>query len=112
MIFGYSFALKSLVVCVIVLLLYLFIYLPTILNEESVLLGKHGDEFERYTESTPRFLPKLALPQSSSESITVSRRNIERVLIEIFGFILFFGLIRFLESAKILGYIPFFLTLY
>lgn len=112
MIIGYSVALKSILIGIILLSLYIFLYAPTIFNEEKMLRDLHGKQFDEYSSKTPRFFPRLMFPISTSPFLSVSRKNIERVLIEIMGFIFFYGIIKFVESIKLAGLIETYFALY
>ena len=112
MIFGYAVALKSIVIALFFLFIYIFLYAPTIINEEKELKKIHGEEFEKYFSSTPRFLPKISMPISSISTLSANRKNIERVLVEVMGFIFFYAIIKFVEVIKMTGSLNFHFILY
>ena len=103
MLIGYAVALKSIAVAVFFLFVYIFLYAPTILNEEKKLKEIHGDEFEKYFSNTPRFFPRIGFPISSTSTLTTNRKNVERVLVEVMGFIFFYALIKLIEAIKVSG---------
>ena len=88
--------------------------MSTIYNEEKILLTRHNDVYLDYFKKTPRFLPKFKLYKGSQKDnmIDINMKKIESVLIEIAGFIFFFGLIKILDFLHQAGYIKTHFTLY
>ncbi len=105
MLIGYCCGIKSIILSIILISTYIILYVPTILYEEKILLEKHGTEFQNYLDTTPRFFPRFSSLQKSNGSIEISARNIERVLIEIMGFIFFYGTIKLIDIFHNLHYI-------
>ena len=105
MLIGYCCGIKSIILSIILISTYIILYVPTILYEEKILLEKHGTEFQNYLDTTPRFFPRFSSLQKSNGSIEISTRNIERVLIEIMGFIFFYGTIKLIDIFHNLHYI-------
>ena len=114
MLFGYACTIKSIIIGLILLSIFLLLYIPTILNEEKVLLNEHDDDYNRYFRKTPRFFPRIRLYTKASENnqMNINIKNIDRVLIEILGFISFQAIIRFLNFMHNNGYIETYLILY
>ena len=105
---GYCFAIQSIVVASASIILFALIYMPTVYNEEKRLLSAHNKKYQEYYDRTPRFIPKFSLYQESESgnNISVNIRNIRNVLVEIAGFIFFFGLIKLLDLLHHIGVIP------
>ena len=82
--------------------------MPTIYNEEKRLLSAHNQSYEDYYQKTPRFLPKISIydESDSGSEISINIRNIKNVLIEIAGFIFFFGIIKLLDLLHHIDVIP------
>ena len=108
---GYCLAIQSIIVASVSIVLFALIYLPTIYNEEKRLLSAHNQSYENYYQKTPRFLPKFSIYEESDSGseISVNIRNIKNVLVEIAGFIFFFGIIKLLDLLHYIELIP---TLY
>ena len=105
---GYCLAIQSIIIASVSIILFALIYLPTIYNEEKRLLSAHSQSYERYYQKTPRFLPKFSNYKESEtgREISVNIRNIKNVLIEIAGFIFFFGIIKLLDLLHYIKAIP------
>ena len=110
---GYCCAIQSIAVSVVFLGLFVIIYMPTIYNEEKILLSLYSDLYKSYYDRTPRFLPKFSLYKSHKEDnmMDVNIKKIQRVIIEIAGFTFFYGLIIVLDIFHQKGYIETFFKL-
>ena len=88
--------------------------MPTIYNEEKRLLSAHNQKYKDYYRRTPRFLPKFSLYEESDSGneISVNIRNVRSVLVEIAGFIFFFGVIKLFDLLHHIGMVPTFYILY
>ena len=53
---GYSCAIQSIIISAVLLGLFVIIYMPTIYNEERILLSRHSDNYKSYYDKTPRIL--------------------------------------------------------
>jgi len=111
---GYCLAIQSIIIASVFIILFVLIYVPTIYNEEKRLLSAHNERYEEYYRRTPRFMPKLSLYQESESGseISINIRNIRNVLIEIAGFIFFFGLIKLFDLLHHIEVLPKFYILY
>ena len=58
MAFGFAAASRSILITILLALLFLLIYVPTILSEEQFLRSTFAD-FESYAQRVPRLLPRL-----------------------------------------------------
>lgn len=70
MMFGFALLIDSWWSAPIILGPVAFIYLVQIRHEEKALFRMFGDEWTKYEASTPRFLPRLALPTRSDWSFS------------------------------------------
>ena len=111
---GYILLIKSIIIGVLFLSIFMLLYMSTIYNEEKILLSRHDSAYMEYFRKTPRFIPKLSLYKASNSqtSIDINVKKIESVMIEVAGFILFFGLIKLLDILHKAEYIKTYLTLY
>ena len=111
---GYCLAIQSIIVASVLIILFALIYLPTIYNEEKRLLSAHNKSYEQYYKKTPRFMPKVSIYEESDtgSEISVNIRNVKNVLIEIAGFIFFFGVIKLLDILHYIEAIPSIFILY
>ncbi|YBV96134.1 isoprenylcysteine carboxylmethyltransferase family protein [Phyllobacteriaceae bacterium JZ32] len=69
------------------------IFLPIVLREEAGLSSVHGQNYDAYRRSVPRFLPRPALWQDI-DSVVVDPRVLRRTIIDGMAFVLLAFLIR------------------
>jgi len=105
---GYCFVIKSIIIVCMALLVWILIYPGTIKHEEEKLLKIHKDEYLDYYNRTPKIIPNFFLFKKSEKGskIDVTINNVERVLVESFGFILFFEIISFLNYLHYSNILP------
>ena len=94
---GICFAIKSIPISIALLLVFILFHVPTILNEEKVLLSTHDESYKAYYESTPRLLPNIFKYKKTrpEDRIEVKIKGVNSVLWEIMGYLFFFTLIDF-----------------
>jgi len=97
MFLGMCFAIKSIPISIALLLVFVLFHVPTILNEEKVLLDTHDESYKAYYESTPRLLPNIFKYKrtKSMDRIEVKIKGINNVLWEVIGYLFLFTLIDF-----------------
>lgn len=94
---GMCFAIKSIAVSFALLVVFVLFHIPTILNEEKVLLNTHDESYKAYYESTPRLLPNIFKYKKteSTDMIQVRIKSIIKRLWEVIGYLFLFTLIDF-----------------
>ena len=94
---GMCFAIKSIAVSFALLVVFVLFHIPTILNEEKVLLSTHDESYKAYYESTPRLLPNIFKYKTteSTDMIQVRIKSIIKRLWEVIGYLFLFTLIDF-----------------
>jgi protein-S-isoprenylcysteine O-methyltransferase Ste14 len=94
---GMCFAIKSIAVSFALLVIFVLFHIPTILNEEKVLLSTHDESYKAYYESTPRLLPNIFKYKKteSTDMIQVRIKSIIKRLWEVIGYLFLFTLIDF-----------------
>ena len=94
---GMCFAIKSIAVSFALLVVFVLFHIPTILNEEKVLLSTHDESYRAYYESTPRLLPNIFKYKKteSTDMIQVRIKSIIKRLWEVIGYLFLFTLIDF-----------------
>ena len=94
---GMCFAIKSISVSFALLVVFVLFHIPTILNEEKVLLSTHDESYKAYYESTPRLLPNIFKYKKteSTDMIQVRIKSIIKRLWEVIGYLFLFTLIDF-----------------
>ncbi len=94
---GMCFAIKSIAVSFALLIVFVLFHIPTILNEEKVLLSTHDESYKAYYESTPRLLPNIFKYKKteSTDMIQVRIKSIIKRLWEVIGYLFLFTLIDF-----------------
>ena len=100
---GMCFAIKSIAISVALLLVFVLFHVPTILNEEKVLLSTHDESYRAYYESTPRLLPNLFKYKKteSTDMIQVRIKSINKRLWEVIGYLFLFTLIDFFYFVRL-----------
>ena len=96
---GYCCVIKSIIIAAMSLLIWVLIYPMTIKYEEEKLLNIHRDHYTDYYNKTPKIIPNFLLFKKSEKGykMDITINNIERVLTESFGFLLFYEIIRLLN---------------
>ena len=94
---GICFAIKSIPISIALLLVFILFHIPTIVNEEKVLLSAHDESYKAYYESTPRLLPNIFKYKKTrpEDRIEVKIKSVNSVLWEIMGYLFLFTLIDF-----------------
>ena len=94
---GMCFAIKSIAISFALLVVFVLFHIPTILNEEKVLLSTHDESYKAYYESTPRLLPNIFKYKKteSTDMIQVRIKSIIKRLWEVIGYLFLFTLIDF-----------------
>jgi len=77
--FGFAVAAGKIWLGVLLVVLFLAIYVPTILSEETFLRGAFPD-FEEYAKQVPRLLPRLTPAHFTDADVGVGRFSQERYL--------------------------------
>jgi len=77
--FGFAVAAGKIWLGVLLVVLFLAIYVPTILSEETFLRGAFPD-FEEYAKRVPRLLPRLTRAHFTDADVGVGRFSRERYL--------------------------------
>ena len=94
---GMCFAIKSIAVSSALLAVFILFHIPTILNEEKILLSTHDESYKAYYESTPRLLPNIFKYKKtkSTDMIEIRIKRIIKRLWEVIGYLFLFTLIDF-----------------
>lgn len=100
---GICFAIKSIPISIALLSVFILFHVPTIINEEKVLLSTHDDSYRAYYESTPRLLPNIFKYKKtkSEDRIEVKIKGINNVLWEIMGYLFLYVIIDFFYFASL-----------
>lgn len=85
----------SITMAALLTLVAYLIFLPTVLREEAGLSSVHGQNYDAYRHSVPRFLPRRAM-WHDADSVVVDLRILRRTIIDGMVFVLFAFLIRIL----------------
>lgn len=100
---GICFAIKSIPISIALLSVFILFHVPTIINEEKVLLSTHDESYKAYYESTPRLLPNIFKYKKtkSEDRIEVKIKGINNVLWEIMGYLFLYVIIDFFYFASL-----------
>ena len=108
---GIGFSTETLIIPAIILICFMAYYPLVIRSEESGLLKIHGENFQRYMTTVPRFFPawkRLVEP----EEYPVKPRTYRRHMNDVIWFLLILGFLELVKSFHQMGILPTVLTLY
>jgi hypothetical protein len=108
---GVGLATKTLMIPFIIVIMFLIYYPNIIKSEEERLLNIHGEEFKRYRDKTPSFIPKPSLfhePEEYTVNPKIFRKNIIRAI----WFIWLLGIIRIIAAFHETGSLPIYFKIY
>lgn len=105
---GFCLFIKSMIIFIVFLIIWILIYRKTMNNEESNLISNHDKDYMIYFNKTPKILPNFNLyrPLNKNEKMNIHIFKVERVLKESFGFLFLFGLIKLIEFLQLNGILP------
>ena len=95
----------------LVLILYAIYYPAVIRSEDSKLLSIYGEEFSRYREKTPAFIPKWSL-LNEPESYVLKPRIYRKEMFSALWFIWLIGVIEMVEALQELNILPVLIRIY
>jgi len=102
---GVGFASETITLPVVLFLIF-SIYYPFVIKSEEAELGKiHGDKFQTYFQSTPRFFPKLSNFREPEEYI-VKPVVFRKHMFDALWFIWLVGILEVMESLHELHVLP------
>ena len=102
---GVGLASENVLVLVLVLAFYLTYYPPTIRAEEAKLTERLGQDYVRYMQRVPRFVPRLALYKEPS-LFHVKTSRFVRNFGDAAWFVWVFILLHLIESLQVWGVLP------
>jgi len=108
---GVGLATETIFMPLLLIILFAFYYPHIIRKEEEKLLARHGQSFQNYLDSVPKFFPRLSNltePQEYTVNPIIFRTHIFSAL----WFIWMVGILEILEELHDLGMIPTLFTLY
>jgi len=108
---GVGFATETILIPFFVVILFAAYYPYVIRKEENKLLTRHGQQFKSYSESVPRFFPRLSNftePQEYIVNPIIFKTHIFSAL----WFIWMIGILEILEKLHELGMIPVMFMIY
>ncbi|MGE5534093.1 MAG: methyltransferase family protein, partial [Acidobacteriota bacterium] len=86
------------------------VFLWTVWREEAALLDQFHDEYRRYCERVPRFMPKLAMWESPV-TLLVHPRTIVTTFLDALLFLIAIPLVELFEYLHDAGILPLYFTL-
>jgi len=108
---GVGFATETLLIPLIIFSTFMLYYRYVIKSEEDKLTKLYGKTFEEYSNSTPRFFPKishLTEPKKYAVNTVIIRRHI----LSTFWFVLSIGVLEIIEELHEVGILPVFFNIY
>lgn len=92
--------------CIALLFFSFLLYYPFVIrNEEKVLLSLHGQDYERYMQRTPRFIPNLSL-LTEPEEYTVNARKFRQAMCDSMWFLWLFIIFHIVEELHNSNLLP------
>jgi len=108
---GVGLATETVMIPLIIVIMFLIYYPNIIKNEERRLLNIHGEEFKRYCNKTPSFIPKFSLFEETEE-YTVNPKIFRKNIIRAVWFIWFLGIMEIIEAFHETGVLPIYFRIY
>ncbi|MBU0677055.1 MAG: isoprenylcysteine carboxylmethyltransferase family protein [Verrucomicrobia bacterium] len=108
---GVGLATETMLIPLILALFFLMYYPGTIRNEEKILGDLHGDAFQEYMRTVPRFWPRFSLLKEAAErqvNPIVFRKHLSSAV----WFIWLIGIVKIVEELREMGVLPTILKLY
>ena len=92
---GLCLAIKSIPISIVLITIFTLFHIPTILNEEKILLDTHDESYRKYYKSTPRLFPNILKyrKSKSTDRIEVKIQRINKRLWEVIGYLVLFVII-------------------
>ena len=92
---GLCLAIKSIPISIALIVIFTLFHIPTILNEEKILLNTHDESYREYYKSTPRLFPNILKYRKpkSTDRIEVKIQRINKRLWEVIGYLVLFVII-------------------
>ncbi|MGB3974827.1 MAG: isoprenylcysteine carboxylmethyltransferase family protein [bacterium] len=108
---GIGLASETFTVPIVLILLFAMAYPSVIRAEENRLREIHGDAFDAYVASTPRFFPRFSR-YTEPEFLEVNLRKFRGALFDALAFVWLLSILELGEALREVGIIPTLLTLY
>jgi protein-S-isoprenylcysteine O-methyltransferase Ste14 len=102
---GIGLASKNILALLIILVGFVIYYPFVLLSEETRLTKAHGEEYIKYMQKTPRFLPKFSL-FSEPDMYNVNVKVFRKSFFDVMWFLWFFLIIRIIERLHTTGLVP------
>lgn len=102
---GIGLASENVLVLLVIIVFYASYYPLTILAEEKKLMTKFGQDYLKYMQHTPRFLPKLSLYREP-DKFEVKTTKFVKNFVDAMWFIWMFPIIHFVELLQNQGVLP------
>jgi len=102
---GIGLVAKSLVVLALLLVAFHLYYPFVVRREENDLSARHGEAYDRYARTVPRFFPRPSL-FNEPETYPVNAGKYRRCFVDASFFILVVGVLRLLEGLHSSGVLP------
>jgi len=92
---GLCLGIKSISISIALITIFALFHIPTILNEEKILLDTHDEFYKDYYKSTPRLFPNILKYRKpkSTDRIEVKIQRIHKRLWEVIGYLILFVII-------------------
>jgi protein-S-isoprenylcysteine O-methyltransferase Ste14 len=108
---GIGLATQTLIVPAVLIVLFALYYPLVIRAEEKRLLSLHGDAYQTYLSTVPRFWPR-SLKVSEPQEYPVVPAKFRRAMFDAIWFVLVLGVLKLAESLRASSILPTLLKLY
>lgn len=102
---GLGFSSENILVLGLIVSLFAIYYPFVILAEEQEMVKIHGEEYIKYMERVPRFIPKLSLFKEP-ELYIVKAKKYRKTFFDAMWFIWFYMLLQIVERFQEIGLLP------
>jgi hypothetical protein len=108
---GVGLATETITIPVLILIGFTIYYPHVIKREQNRLIQQHGQEYEKYCDKTPCFIPSISLLSEPDEYV-VKPRKFRRNLFDAMGFIWIVGILELIEGLHEANILPVLLNIY
>jgi protein-S-isoprenylcysteine O-methyltransferase Ste14 len=102
---GIALATENVIFMVLIILLFLIYYPFVILHEEEELINIHKENFFKYAQNTPRFIPRLS-KLTQPIKYEVNAKVFNRIFVSVIWFFIAYIFINFIKFMHSKGLIP------
>lgn len=108
---GVGLTTETMTIPLLILITFAIHYPSVILSEEKKLRNLHGNDYNDYFNTVPRFFPKISLLKEPKEC-TIDPVVFKKHMFSAMWFLFFIGIIQLVDSLQDIGYLKSFFTIF